>query len=91
MTNIVESYHFVHQIFTLQSNTALLAAAFCWAEALETVIRPDLGSTSSDLSEKVRDPSTGVRRSFMASLARITRACYLGVVSSIITLTACLS
>ena len=74
MTYIVESYHFVHQIFTLQSNTALLAAALCWAEALETVIRPDLGSTSSDLSEKARDPSTGVRRSFMASLARITRS-----------------
>lgn len=73
MTHIVKTYHFVHHIFTLQSNTALLAAALCWAEALETVSRPDLGSTSSDLSEKARDPSAGVRRSFMASVARITR------------------
>ena len=53
-------------LLTLQSNTALLAAAFSWAEALETVRHPDLGSTSSDLSEKARDPSKGVRRSFMA-------------------------
>ena len=56
-------------IFTLQSKTALLAAAFCWAEALETVSLPDLGSTSRDLSEKAKEPSTGVKRSFMASLA----------------------
>ena len=70
MSYIVESYHFVHQIFTLQSNTALLAAALCWAEALETMSLPDLGSTSSDLSEKARDPSTGVRRSFMARITR---------------------
>ena len=55
-------------IFTLQSNTALLAADFCWAEALETVSLPDLGSTSRDLSEKAKEPSAGARRSFMASL-----------------------
>ena len=53
---------------TLQSNTALLAAALFWTEDLETGRRPDLGSTSRLLSPKARDPSTGARMSFMASL-----------------------
>ena len=53
---------------TLQSNTALLAAALFCAEDLETGRRPDLGSTSRLLSPKARDPSTGARMSFMASL-----------------------